>query len=790
MSTNIPSTGTPAFGLRARGRPTTAAATTDPSTLTNQKKRFTNIVDDMDENALCPPALSPYALCVLDDKRKSGNEVPKTERTSSALGELTASRANTITSHTQSSSTLKPTTTTPSTSRHSKFMRKLGLGAPRRLTDDGFKSFTPTSESKNNDGEIPRKHNDQQQQQQQQHLPQAGETSRISSATLIQQHTQLKECVQAPLHINSLESLTHTIETHRDTNFRVTRELPTPQRISTKSQREERKHSLSRTPNKYSPLQKRHSITFNTTQNSASNRSETQKTPTKGIGIDKQVDSPELGRRATTNVSTDNGAMSSPRGMTSQYSQLYNTNQQVKYALNLEMPTAKVSNDIDTNIDPFPDTSSKFDHIQSLLEKKKEIYQLRKEIKQYKEELNNQRRENLENRKHYESFKRTESLGESDQKTLQINKHTFKVIEQIGKGGSSKVYKGSSADSPNRYFAIKVVSLEDQETSTIEELKGEIKILHKLRHCPRVVRLLDYSLSSTYIHFVMECGELDLATVLSTRHTMPQYYDLEFIRYHSLEMIKCINTIHQMDIVHLDLKPANFVFVSGVLKLIDFGISNSIKSHTVNVYREFQMGTPNYMAPETLIDFAENENGSTIWKVGKPADIWSLGCILYQITYGITPYAIYTGTKKILAITNPTVSINYPTDAVNLRKKNKEVKSNMVPSSQTDVPESVEKVCPYLIDMIKKCLIRDPSKRITSAELSNHIFVKPVIVDKTVVNEVVKGCVGFGSRHPEMKNVALGTTKNDISKEDMRAYERLDRLVDGVWKRVSGDKIE
>ena len=61
-----------------------------------------------------------------------------------------------------------------------------------------------------------------------------------------------------------------------------------------------------------------------------------------------------------------------------------------------------------------------------------------------------------------------------------------------------------------------------------------------------------------------------------------------------------VEAIHNERIVHADLKPANFLFVDGALKLIDFGIAKPISDDTTNIYRESQVGTLNYMSPEAL----------------------------------------------------------------------------------------------------------------------------------------------------------------------------------------------
>jgi serine/threonine protein kinase len=65
------------------------------------------------------------------------------------------------------------------------------------------------------------------------------------------------------------------------------------------------------------------------------------------------------------------------------------------------------------------------------------------------------------------------------------------------------------------------------------------------------------------------------------------------------------------------LQPANFLFVKGVLKLIDFGIAKAIQNDdTTNVHRESQVGTLNYMSPESILDSGKGKNG-VLMKCGK-----------------------------------------------------------------------------------------------------------------------------------------------------------------------------
>lgn len=163
----------------------------------------------------------------------------------------------------------------------------------------------------------------------------------------------------------------------------------------------------------------------------------------------------------------------------------------------------------------------------------------------------------------------------------------------------------------------------------------------------------------------MEMGESDLNRVLTLRlNAEDAAFDVTFTRYFWKEMLECVQAVHHHDIVHSDLKPANFLLLQGKLKLIDFGISNSIGDGTINVHREQHIGTPNYMSPEALVDSNAGSGlpstAGKVMKLGKPSDVWSLGCILYQMTYGKPPFAhIANQMQRIMAIPNPNHVIGF-----------------------------------------------------------------------------------------------------------------------------------
>jgi serine/threonine protein kinase len=87
-----------------------------------------------------------------------------------------------------------------------------------------------------------------------------------------------------------------------------------------------------------------------------------------------------------------------------------------------------------------------------------------------------------------------------------------------------------------------------------------------------------------------------------------------------------IENLHNKNIIHRDLKPENFLIGDdGYIKLADFGCSKDLNE---NHFTGDSIGTPLYMAPE-IFRFEQYT---------KAADIWSLGCVIYEFIHGYTPY--------------------------------------------------------------------------------------------------------------------------------------------------------
>lgn len=220
---------------------------------------------------------------------------------------------------------------------------------------------------------------------------------------------------------------------------------------------------------------------------------------------------------------------------------------------------------------------------------------------------------------------------------LQVNNKCYYVIKCIGKGGSSSVF--SVLDEKNdvyalrrrviaQIYALKYVHLEDLPKAQLDCYLNEVQLLQRLKGRPGIINLIDNYIDTKkkrlFIVFlltrnsrdysqIMEQGDIDLAKYLEKRkknHTglsNDSVYNMNFLRLIWHQMLIAVNTIHHEHIIHSDLKPANFIFVQGTLKLIDFGISRSFNSDQTSVIKDKNMGTLNYISPEALRNDSEGQ---------------------------------------------------------------------------------------------------------------------------------------------------------------------------------------
>ncbi|KAI6656764.1 hypothetical protein LOD99_16067 [Oopsacas minuta] len=277
-----------------------------------------------------------------------------------------------------------------------------------------------------------------------------------------------------------------------------------------------------------------------------------------------------------------------------------------------------------------------------------------------------------------------------------VNNTPYYTMGELGRGSTSTVQR--VVDLNWRFYALKSVNLEDIDQLQLDSYQNEILVLQNLRDNSHVIHLFDFEFSpiNKKLYIVMECGQLDLARIIKDNNNQP--FETYHIQTYWHDMLKGVTAIHSMDIIHTDLKPNNFVLVNTKLKIIDFGIACSLNNDATSFEREGRWGTPNYMAPEMILSIPKNgslPSQGGVCKISQSADVWSLGCILYKLAYGITPFQhIGDKIKKWIAITDPNEVISFP----------------------KDISES-------LLPVLISCLDRNPRKRPTCLQLLANKFL-------------------------------------------------------------------
>ena len=270
-----------------------------------------------------------------------------------------------------------------------------------------------------------------------------------------------------------------------------------------------------------------------------------------------------------------------------------------------------------------------------------------------------------------QDYKKLNCLGESQDTAVYRVQH--KLTDEIR---AMKVIKKSTADR---------VRKEEDENKEDNEIKNEINILRSLDH-PNVLKIFEfYSNKESYSIVTEFCEGGDLFQEIVDKGPFREKY-CAFVMY---QILSAINHCHTLNIIHRDLKPENILIVDKDknefprIKICDFGTSKIFER---GITQRKAVGSPYYMAPEVL------QKNYT-----EKCDIWSCGVILYILLSARPPFGGEDDEEIIESVQSGRIDLSSP------------------PFNR------VTKAC---LDLLKKLLTIDPTKRISAQEALNHKWFK------------------------------------------------------------------
>jgi eukaryotic-like serine/threonine-protein kinase len=211
----------------------------------------------------------------------------------------------------------------------------------------------------------------------------------------------------------------------------------------------------------------------------------------------------------------------------------------------------------------------------------------------------------------------------------------YELEAPLGSGASGEVWRGRDI-SARKPVAVKLVELGDLEGSallaeTIARFRLEATTLARLRH-PNIVAALEAGRIGNELFLVMELAEgVSLSSMLEQRRAnklglFPVPSVLKIIE----QACAGLSVAHAAGVVHRDIKPSNLMVAARLhVKIIDFGIARLLHENSDRLTLPSQaLGTLAYISPEQLggVD------------VDGRADLYSLGCVMYEVLAGRPPF--------------------------------------------------------------------------------------------------------------------------------------------------------
>ena len=214
------------------------------------------------------------------------------------------------------------------------------------------------------------------------------------------------------------------------------------------------------------------------------------------------------------------------------------------------------------------------------------------------------------------------------------------IVERpIGQGGMATVYLARDTKH-DRQVAVKLLNPEIGALLGAGRFLHEIKLTSRLQH-PHILPLYDSGEADNRIFYVMPFVSGDsLRDRLRREHRLPVDAALGIVR----EIADALAYAHSYGVVHRDIKPENILLSAGHALVTDFGIARAISKSGGEKWETLTssgvvVGTPAYMSPEQAAGDMTIDGRS---------DIYSLGCVLYEMLVGVPPFIGPDGELKLV----------------------------------------------------------------------------------------------------------------------------------------------
>ncbi len=198
----------------------------------------------------------------------------------------------------------------------------------------------------------------------------------------------------------------------------------------------------------------------------------------------------------------------------------------------------------------------------------------------------------------------------------------YKIIKQIGEGTYATIYKVQK-DNSNEIYVLKQIHITEEDlndTQSLNDIKNESLILSKI-HSPYIVKFYDSFFHNNSLNIITEyCSSGDLCDYIQMYISHKKKMSEKLIWKLFIQICLGLHYLHNHKILHRDIKTKNiFLNEDFSVKIGDLGIAKILENTTS--YAHTFIGTPYYLSPELCKDLPYNDK----------SDVWSLGCVLYEM---------------------------------------------------------------------------------------------------------------------------------------------------------------